>query len=91
MRVKDARRARMERSSRGFQTLGRFTLQATEGVLVFDCRLVEAPDGRLLVYGPSNKQDAPVLSMSAEVRDDLITMALGALGINENENCTAAA
>jgi hypothetical protein len=90
MRIKDARRARMEPSSRGFRTLGRFTLQPTEGILIFDCRLIQAPDGRMLVYGPSSKADAQVVSMSAEIRNEVVTMAQEALGIEANEFSSAA-
>jgi hypothetical protein len=89
MRVKDARRSRIEASPRGFRTLGRFTLEATEGILIFDCRLIQAPDGRLLAYGPSSKTDAQILSMSAPVREHIITLASDALGFN-NEDSKAA-
>lgn len=89
MRVKDARRSRIAASSRGFRTLGRFTLQPTEGILIFDCRLIEAPDGRLLVYGPSSKADAQVLSMSAGIRQDIVTLAAEAMGIDDAERSAA--
>jgi hypothetical protein len=85
MRIQDARRSRTETSSRGFRTLGRFSLAAAEGILIFDCRLILAPDGRLLVYGPAGKNDAPVVSLSRENRDQLVTLALAALRIDQNE------
>lgn len=90
MRVRDARRSRTDTSARGFKTLGRFSLEATGGILIFDCRLVQAPDGRLLAYGPSNKHDAQILSMSAEIREEVVTLAFEAMGIEENEVCSAA-
>lgn len=89
MRVRDARRSRIEASPRGFRTLGRFTLEATEGVLIFDCRLVRAPDGRLLVYGPTSRTDAQVLSLSAAIREEIVMLATTALGFETNE-CNAA-
>lgn len=86
MRVRDARRSRLDPSRSGFRVVGRFTLEATEGVLIFDCRLVQAPDSRLLVYGPSSKADAQILSLSEIVRNNVVTKAAQALGFTHVAN-----
>lgn len=90
MRIKDARRLRMESSPRGFHTLGRFNLEAAEGLLIFDCTLVRAPDGRLLVYDPPSKKDGELLSMAPAVRRQVISMTIDALGIDDIEYANAA-
>jgi hypothetical protein len=44
----------------------------------------------LLVYGPSSKADAQVISMSAEIREEIVMLAFEAMGIDEHENRNAA-
>jgi hypothetical protein len=90
MRIQNARRSRLEPSPRGFRTLGRFALEVSEDVLIYDCVLLQAPDGRLLVYGPAAKGNAPVVALSRAVRDEIIEMARVAFGIVKNENQAAA-
>jgi len=90
MRIKDARRVRQERSPQGFHTLCRFNLEATEGLLIFDCTLVRAPDGRIFVYGPPSKRDGQLVSMAPEVRRQIISMTLDAAGIDDSEHHYAA-
>lgn len=72
MRIRDVRKARLEPSARGFRTLARFSLEPIDGVLIYDCRIVQAPAGRLLVYGPTGKTERDVISLAPEIRQDLI-------------------
>lgn len=76
MKIRNARPARQETSPGGFRTLARFALEPTEGVLIYDCTLVQAPDGKVLVYGPSSKTSQQVLSLAPDVRRQIIDMTL---------------
>ncbi|WP_105403399.1 hypothetical protein [Neorhizobium sp. T7_12] len=76
MKIRNARPARRETSPGGFRTLARFAFEPVEGVLIFDCTIVEAPDGKLLVYGPSSKTSQQVLSLAPDVRSAIINMTL---------------
>jgi hypothetical protein len=82
MRIRNARRSHMDASSRGFRTLGRFALEVADGILIFDCRLVLSPDGTGLVYGPTSKGGAQVLSLSKEIREEIITLAAKAMELD---------
>lgn len=90
MKIKDARRLSQEPSRKGFRTLCRFNLEAAEGLLIFDCTLVQAPDGRIFVYGPPSKTNGQLLSMAPEVRRQVISMTLDAVGIDDSEFSRAA-
>lgn len=68
-------------SPRGFITLGKFNLQVTDDVTIFDCSLVKAPDGNVMLYGPTQIGGATTLSVSREARREIIEMALAALGM----------
>jgi hypothetical protein len=89
MRVKDARAARHEPTQRGFRTICRFNFEPADGVLIYDCTLVRAPNGRVLVYGPSSKTDGQLISLAPDVRRDLITMTLREAGIDDDEDAKA--
>ena len=90
MRIRDARPVRMEPTPRGFNTIARFTFEPMPGVVIFDCIIVQAPDGRTLVYGPPAKNNAPILSLAPEVRRQIISMTLDQIGIDERELARAA-
>lgn len=83
MRIKNARAVHQDLSPRGFTTLARFAFEPTDGVLIYDCTIVRAPDGRKLVYGPPTKNGAPILSLAPDVRTDVIMMALREVGIDD--------
>lgn len=70
--------------------LGRFTLEAFDGLSVFDFTLVRAPDGKAIVLGPPSKTNGQLVSMAPNVRQDVIKMALDALGIENDSNNKAA-
>lgn len=76
MRIHNARPVQQAPTPRGFRTLARFQLEPCDGVRIYDCLLIEAPDGRLLVYGPPAKNDAPTISLSPEMRRTAIAMML---------------
>lgn len=84
MRIKNARPVHQAPSPRGFQTLARFALEPVQGVLIYDCSLVRAPDGRILLYGPPTKNGAPILSLAPEVRTEVIMLTLREVGIDEH-------
>lgn len=90
MRILKARRLRMDPSPQGFQPLCRFNLEPTDGVVIFDCSLVRAPNGRVHVYGPASRTKDQLLSMAPDVRRLVISMALSAAGIDEHEFVNAA-
>lgn len=90
MNIKHARPARGDLSPNGFRTLLRFALEPTDGVLIFDCTLVRAPDGRLLVYGPSSTSAREILSLAPAVRRQIIEMTLIEAGIDNDEHSEAA-
>lgn len=83
MRIRNARPVQQEPSPRGFHTLARFALEPIAGVLIYDCTIVRAPDGRILIYGPPAKNGAPILSLAPDVRQDVIVMTLREVGIDE--------
>jgi hypothetical protein len=79
MRVLKARRVYQTPSARGFCTLAKFNLQINDDVLVCDCALVQAPDKRVLLYGPGQGN---TLSVSPMLRHQIVEMAMTALGMN---------
>lgn len=90
MRIKDARPVHMEPTPRGFRTIARFNLEPAEGVLIYDCIITLAPNGRTFVYGPPSKRDAPVLSLAPDARRKVISMTLDAIGFDKHEHASAA-
>lgn len=79
MRVTKARRIYQTPSAKGFHTLAKFNLQVNDDVLICDCALVQAPDKRVLLYGPGQGN---TLSVSPMARHQIVEMALDALGMN---------
>ena len=77
MRIRSARPVLQAPSPRGFRTLAKFNIQVTEEVMVCDCTLVEAPDGRIILYGPG--REGNTLSCSPETRREIVQMALAAV------------
>jgi hypothetical protein len=90
MKIKNARPARGEPTAAGFRTIARFCLEPCEGVLLFDCTLVVAPNGKLLVYGPRSHAGTNVLSLSPVARREVIEMMRREAGLNHEESCRAA-
>lgn len=82
MRIRSARAVRQAPSPRGFNTLAKFNLEVTHDVTVYDCSLVRAPDGRVLLYGPG--RDGNTLSVSPSTRREIIEMALAAIGMEHD-------
>lgn len=79
MRVLKARRVYQTPSAKGFCTLAKFNLQVNDDILICDCALVQAPDKRVLLYGPGAGNS---LSISPMARHEIVEMALDALGMN---------
>lgn len=82
MRIRSARPVLQAPSPRGFRTLAKFNIQVTEEVMICDCSLVEAPDGRIILYGPG--REGNTLSCSPETRREIVQMALAAVESKQN-------
>lgn len=87
MKIRSARAVRQAPSPRGFVTLAKFNFEVTPDVTVYDCCLVKAPDGNILLYGPG--RDANTLSVSRAARQQIIEMALRAVGMDPNVKASA--
>lgn len=81
MKLKSPRPVRQDPSPGGFSTIARFNLAVSEDVTVYDCSLVRAPDGNMLVYGPAGRSNSTILSLSPRARTAVIEMALAAVGM----------
>lgn len=84
MNVKNIKRTRHEVSPSGFRTLLRFAFEPLAGVLIYDCSLVRAPDGRLLVYGPKSQAGAQMISLAPDVRRELLDMMAHEVGFDDD-------
>lgn len=71
-------------------TIARFEIVPCDGVVVYDCTVVRAPDGRFLFYGPKARNEATVLSLAPELRKQVILMTLHEVGIYDAEYADAA-
>lgn len=91
MHLRRVRPIRQEPSPQGFRTLAKFHLEATPDITIYDCSIVRAPDGRVMVYGPVGKSTTTVLSLSPAARRAVIEMALDAVGTNVNDYHRSAA
>lgn len=89
MKIRSARAMRHAPSPRGFITLGKFNLQVTDEVTIFDCSLVKAPDGNVMLYGPTQVGGASTLSVSRDARAAIIDMALDAMGVDPHATSAA--
>ncbi|WP_158665074.1 hypothetical protein [Ensifer adhaerens] len=89
MKIKHAKPVRQEPSPGGFRTLARFAIEPAPGVLIFDCSLVRAPDGRVLFYGPPSRSGAQILSLAPEVRREIIQLTTDEVGINVEQRSAA--
>lgn len=77
MKIRSARPVRQAPSPRGFRTLAKFNIQVTDDIMICDCTLVEAPDQRIILYGPG--REGNTLSCSPETRREIVEMALAAV------------
>lgn len=84
MRIRSARLVQQAPSPRGFRTLAKFNIQVTEDLMVCDCTLVEAPDGRIILYGPG--REGNTLSCAPETRREIVEMALAAVESKNDRN-----
>lgn len=77
MRIRSARPVHQEPSARGFRPIAKFNIQVTDDIMICDCTLVEAPDQRIILYGPG--REGNTLSCSPETRREIVEMALAAV------------
>jgi hypothetical protein len=55
-------------SERGFQNVGRFTVEVTPDVRIYDWLLVLTPDGRYQAYAPAGKKTSHVIAVAPAAR-----------------------
>lgn len=67
MHIKNVRPCTGPASANGFLNIGRFNLEITPEVTLYDMTLVRAPHGKLLVYGPQTAYGAPSWSMALDM------------------------
>lgn len=79
MYVKDPRRPDHGPSPNGFVAILKFNLKLTEDITIYDMTLVRSPAGKLMLYPPSAGRNAPALSVSPELRAEIINLAKDAL------------
>lgn len=72
MHIKNVRPCTGPASANGFLNIGRFNLEITPEVTLYDMTLVRAPHGKLLVYGPQTAYGAPSWSMAPRMRNEII-------------------
>lgn len=72
MHIKDVRPCTGPASANGFLNIGRFNLEITPDVTLYDMTLVRAPHGKLLLYGPQTAYGAPAWSMAPQLRTAII-------------------
>ncbi|UOK70258.1 hypothetical protein [Ancylobacter polymorphus] len=89
MRILNARRLSLPPGRSGFLPLCRFDLEPVDGVAISGCSIVQAPDGRRLVYGPSGNGGTQTVNFSPAVRVAVIEEALGAVGIEPHDRRAA--
>jgi hypothetical protein len=89
MRVRDVKPARHETSPGGFRTRARFSFEPLPGVIIFDCTMVEAPDGRMLIYGPPSRGGAQILSLAPDVRREVIALMTDEVAIDSDSKRAA--
>jgi hypothetical protein len=89
MRVKNVNNKRHEPSPSGFRTLAQFSFEPAEGVLIYDCTAIKAPDGRILIYGPPSRGGSQILSLAPDVRRRLIELVIDEVGFDNDSKCAA--
>ncbi len=90
MKIKSARRVHPHPSPGGFTPVAAFSLEPMEGVLIFDCSVVRARDGRLLVYGPPSKHGGPLVNLAPAQRAEVLKLVTDELGIDDAKRNTSA-
>lgn len=89
MKVRDVTVKRHDPSPGGFRTLAQFSFEPATGVLIYDCTIVTAPDGRLLIYGPPSRGRSQILSLAPEVRRGLIELVIDEVGFERDSQRAA--
>ncbi|MER9150810.1 hypothetical protein NKI30_19510 [Mesorhizobium opportunistum] len=75
MHIFNARPVNKPANAAGFRGIGRFNLQITPEVTLYDLTLVETPTGKLLLHSPPTVYDAPSSSMSPTLRAEIVERA----------------
>ncbi|TCK27993.1 hypothetical protein EV667_1989 [Ancylobacter aquaticus] len=89
MRIRNVRRLTMPPGRRGFTPLCRFDLEPIDGVVIMNCSLVRAPDGRIFVYGPAGNGGTTTVNLAPDVRRHVIDEALDAMGMDSDDRAAA--
>ncbi|MFK3781732.1 hypothetical protein [Agrobacterium sp. NPDC089420] len=75
MQIENVRMNEDKLSPKGFKCLCTFNLQITAGLMLYDLQLLQAPDGKNLVFPPKSINGSPLCSMSPQLRDEIAEFA----------------
>lgn len=75
MHIFNARSVNKPANAAGFRCIGRFNLQVTPDVTLYDLTLVESALGKLLLHAPPTVYDAPSSSMAPALRAEIVERA----------------
>lgn len=75
MHIFNARPVNKPANAAGFRGIGRFNLQITPDVTLYDLTLVESPSRKLLLHAPPTVYDAPSMSLAPTLRKEIIDRA----------------
>lgn len=89
MLIKNVRPCTGPTSAKGFRNIGRFNLEVTPDVTLYDLTLVRGPQGKLLLYGPQTVYGAPSMSMAPQTRSAIIAEAKMIFEEELNDRCAA--
>lgn len=74
MKIRNVKQYDNAPSGSGFRTIAKFEFEPIDGVVIYNCAIVESPNGRLLVYGPNTGSRSEVLSLAPAVRANVLSM-----------------
>ena len=76
MQISNFQRLHSKVSTKGFEQLATFTLALENGVKLFGVKFILAPSGEHLVYPPDLGSGSNAWTMTRELRDAVVTLAL---------------
>lgn len=79
MQISNFQRSHSKVSTKGFEQLATFTLEFDDGLKLFGVKFILAPNGEHLVYPPDLGSGSNAWSMSRDMRDEVVRLALSAM------------
>lgn len=76
MQITNFQRLHSKVSTKGFEQLATFTLILEHGVKLFGVKFILAPSGEHLVYPPDLASGSSAWTMTREMRDEVVKLAL---------------